>query len=59
MLTDKEIEKIKQKMKTHYVYCTTFAREWGVTKQCVWAVLNRKGTSKNIENKLKDFLNEK
>lgn len=59
MLTDKDIEKIKQKMKDNYIYCATLAKRWGVSRQCVWLVLNKKGTSKNIENKLKDFLNGK
>lgn len=59
MLTDKEKDNIKQKMKKNYIYCSTFARKWGVSRQCVWSVLNKKGTSKNIENKLKDFLNGK
>lgn len=59
MLTDKEKNDIKQKMRKNYIYCSTFARKWGVSRQCVWLVLNKKGTSKNIENKLKDFLNGK
>lgn len=59
MLADKDIEKIKQKMKDNYIHCATLARRWGVSRQCVWLVLNKKGTSKNIENKLKDFLNGK
>lgn len=59
MLTDKDIEKIKQKMKDNYIHCATLARRWGVSRQCVWIVLTKKGTSKNIENKLKDFLNGK
>ena len=59
MLTDKEIEKIRQKMKDNYIHCATLAKRWGVSRQCVWLVLNKKGTSKNIENKLKDFLNGK
>ena len=59
MLTDIEIEKIKQKMKDNYIHCATLAKRWGVSRQYVWLVLNKKGTSKNIENKLKDFLNGK
>ena len=59
MLTDKEIEKIRHKLKDNYIHCATLAKRWGVSRQCVWLVLNKKGTSKNIENKLKDFLNGK
>lgn len=59
MLTDNDIEKIKQKMKDNYIHCATLAKRWGVSRQCVWLVLNKKGTSKNIEEKLKNFLREK
>lgn len=59
MLTDKEKDDIKQKMKKNYIYCSTFARKWGVSRQCVWSVLNQKYTSRNIENKLKNFLKDK
>lgn len=59
MLTDNDIEKIKQKMKDNYIHCATLAKRCGVSRQCVWLVLNKKGTSKNIEEKLKNFLREK
>lgn len=59
MLTDIEIEKIKEKMKKEFTHSATLARRWGVSRQCVWIVLTKKGTSKNIENKFREYLNDK
>ena len=46
MLTDKDIEKIKQKMKDNYIHCATLARRWGVSRQCVWIALTKKARVK-------------
>lgn len=58
MLTDEEIIKIKEKMKKKYIYCATLARRWDMSRQCIWAILNKKATSKNLEEKFRKFLNE-
>ena len=56
MLTDEDIKKIREKMKKNYIYCATLARRFGVTRQAIHQILKRRTVSKNIEEKLQEFL---
>ena len=58
MLTNEELEKIKAKMQATHTFGATFARRWGVSKQAINYVLNRKYASKNLENKIREWANE-
>ena len=58
MLTNEELEKIKAKMKATHTFGATFARRFGVSRQAVSYVLNQKCESKNLENKLREWVNE-
>lgn len=58
MLNKEEITRIKEKMKNTKTYCATFARRLNMTRQCINVVLNGKATSKNVENYLREWLND-
>lgn len=58
MLTDKQLELIKNKMKKTNTYCATFARRLNVSRQAVNFVINRKYKSERIEKFLLEWLNE-
>ena len=58
MLNNEEIARIKEKMKKTKTYSATFARRLNMTRQCINVVLNGKATSKNVENYLREWMNE-
>ena len=58
MLTNKELEKIKAKMKATHTFGATFARRFGVSRQSINCVLNQKCQSKSLENKIRGWANE-
>jgi hypothetical protein len=58
MLTNEELEKIRAKMKATHTFGATFARRWGVTRQAINYVLNKKCQSENLENKIREWANE-
>ena len=52
MLTDKEIELIKNKIKKEYVNNSIVAKRLGVSRQTIWLLLTQQMSSKEIEEKL-------
>ena len=55
MLTNKQSQHIKNRMKYTHTCGSNFARELNLTRQAVNLIINRKGNSERIEKHLREW----